>query len=87
MLFYLSFWIKGKSVATLDIRTNAIETQNTKSVLPPYPRIGDSTGEISKSGVTLGLNHLYLLSLRDLHFVLCIGFALILHPDLGHLFR
>ena len=41
-----------------------------------------------KSGVTLGLDHLYSLSLFDLgvlYLVLRIVLALILHPDLGHL--
>ena len=52
-------------MATLTIRTNAIETQNIKSVLPPYHRTGDSAGDEHKSGVTLGLDHLYSLSLFD----------------------
>ena len=46
--FYLSFWIKEKSVATLAIRINAIKTQNTKSVLPPYQRMQSSKPDISK---------------------------------------
>ena len=45
-LFSLSFWIKENSVATLTIRIIAIKHKITKSVLPPYHRTGDSTGEI-----------------------------------------
>ena len=67
MLFHLSFWIKEKSVATLANRNICDKTQNTMSVLPPYHRTGDSAGKNSKSGVTLGLDHLYLLSLFDLY--------------------
>ena len=54
-------------MATLANRTSANETQNFKSVFPPYHRTGDSAGDISKSGVTLGLDHIYLLSLFDLY--------------------
>ena len=63
--------------------TNA---KHLKSVLPPYHRTGDSTGDFNKNGVTLGLDHIYLLSLFDLHALHCgslFGFVLILHLDLG----
>ena len=79
MLFHLSFWIKEKSVATLTNRNICDKTQNLKSVLPPYHRTGDSAGEYYKSGVTLGLDHLYLLTLFDLlalHFGSWFGFVL-----------
>ena len=49
------------------LATFAIKRKTFKSVLPPYHRIGDSTGENSKSGVTLGfLDHLYMLIFIDL---------------------
>ena len=55
MLFNLSFWIKEKSVATLaQPKHLRKQTQNLKSVLPPYHRTGDSAGDMLKSGVTLG---------------------------------
>ena len=47
-------------------------------------------GKLLKSGVTLGLDHLYLLSLFDLLYIFGSLFGLfldILHPDLGHIFR
>ena len=93
-LLFLAFpyWIKEKSVATLAIRTITIKRKTTKSILPPRYRTGDSAGElILKSGVTLGLNHIYLLSLFDLyalHFGSLFGLLLkILHPDLRTPFR
>ena len=67
VLFHLSFWIKEKSVATLANRNICDQTQTLKSVLPPYHRTGDSAREKFKSGVTLGLEHIYLLSLLDLY--------------------
>ena len=40
MLFHLSFWIKEKSVATLAKPQHLqTQTQNSKSVLPPYHRV------------------------------------------------
>ena len=68
--------------------TFAIKHKTPKSVLPPYHRTGDSDGEKLKSGVTLGLDHLYLLSLFDLfalHFGSLFGLVLVLYPDLGYL--
>ena len=44
--------------------------QNLKSVLPPHHRTGDSAGENSKIGVTLGIDHIYLLTLFDLYALL-----------------
>ena len=38
-----------------------------KSILPPYHKTGESAGENSKSGVTLGLDHIYLLALFELY--------------------
>ena len=70
--------------------TFAIKRKTLKSVLPPYHRTSDSTEENSKSGVTFGLDHIYLLTLFDLyalHFGSLFGLALILYPDLRHLFR
>ena len=76
-------------MATLAIRIIAIKRKTTRSVLPPRYRTGDSAGEKHKSGVTLGLDHLYLLSLFDLyalHFGSLFRLLLkILHLDLGHL--
>ena len=43
------------------------QTQNLKSVLSSYHRTGDSAGENSKCGVTLGLDHINLLALFDLY--------------------
>ena len=55
VLFHLSFWIKEKSVATLaKLQHLRTQTQNLKSVLPPHHRTGDSAGDQSKSGDTLG---------------------------------
>ena len=68
--------------------TFAIKRKTTKSVLPSCYKTGDSSGEKFKSGVTLGLDHLYLLSLFDLlalHFSSLFGLVLILYPDLGYL--
>ena len=69
----------------------AIKHKTHKSVLPPYYRTGDSVGDIKlKSGVTLGLDQLYLLSLFDLlalHFGSLFGFVLILYPNLGIPYR
>ena len=91
ILFSFSFWIKEKSVVTLANRNICDQTQNIpKSILPPCYRTGDSAGEVLKSEVTLGIDHLYLLSLFDfhsLHYGSFFGLVLILYPDLGHLFR
>ena len=68
--------------------TFAIKRKTLKSVLPPYHKTGDSVGESVKSGVTLGINHLYFLSLFNLlalHFGSSFVFVLILYPDLGYL--
>ena len=65
----------------------AIKRKNLKSVLPPYHRTGDSTGEYYKSGVTLGIDHIYLLTLFDLyalHYGSLFRFE-ILYPDLGYI--
>ena len=62
MLFHLSFWIKEKSVVSLANRHLRSNAKHTKSLLPAYHRTGDSVGEFLKSGVTLGLHHLYFLS-------------------------
>ena len=75
-------------MATLAIRIIAIKRKTTKLVLPSCYRNGDSAGESFKSGVTLGINHIYLLSLFELfalHFGSLFGLVLILYPDLGHL--
>ena len=53
-------------MATLANLTFAIKRKTLKSVLPPYHRTGDSAGKNSKCGVTLGLDHIYLLTLFDL---------------------
>ena len=91
VLFHLSFWIKEKSVETLAKPQHLQkQTQNLKSVLPPYHRTGDSTGDlILKSGVTLGLDYIYLLTLFDLfalHFGSLFGFVLNLTPGFGDTF-
>ena len=44
MLFYLSFWIKEKSVVTLAIRTHAIEMQNTQVSSPTASQYEDMPG-------------------------------------------
>ena len=67
VLFHLSFWIKKSRWRLLLTATFAIKRKTIKSVLPPYLRTGDSVGENSKSGVTLGLDHIYLLTLFDLY--------------------
>ena len=75
-------------MATFANRTIAIKRKLTKSVLPPRYRTGGSARDILKSGVTLWLDHIYLLSLFDLHalhYGSLFGLALILYPDLGHL--
>ena len=54
-------------MATLANLPITIKRKQTELVLPPYHRTGDSAGEYSKSGVTLGLDHIYLLSLFDLY--------------------
>ena len=57
--------------------TFAIKRKTPKLVLPPYHRTDDSAGDNFKSGVTLGLDHIYLLSLFDLfalHFGSLFGF-------------
>ena len=46
--------------------TFAIKHKTPKSVLPPYYKTSDSAGDYSKSGVTLDLDHIYLLSLLNL---------------------
>ena len=89
-MFFSAFpyGIKEKSVVTLAIRIIVIKCKTTKSILPPYYITGDSAGEKFKSGVTLGLYHLYLLSLFDLialHFGSLFELVLILYPDLGYL--
>ena len=43
------------------------QMQNLQVNSPTYHRTGDSAGENSKSGVTLGLDHIYLLKLFDLY--------------------
>ena len=66
--------------------TFAIKRKTHKSVLPPYHITGDSAGDNSKSRVTLGVYHIYLLSLFDLfalYFGSLFGLVLILYPDLG----
>ena len=67
----------------------AIKLKTFKSVLPPYHRTGDSVGDKIKSGVTLGLDHIYLLTLLDLvalHFGSLFGFGLNLTPEFGDTF-
>ena len=72
-------------MATLTNHNICDKTQNLKSVLPPYHRTDDFVGENFKSGVTLGINHIYLLILFDLfylHYGSLFGFE-ILYLDLG----
>ena len=73
-------------MATLANRTFAIKRKTFKSVLPSGYRIGDSAGDYSKSGVTLGLDHIYLLSLFDLFALhLWVLFGLLLKdPTTGY---
>ena len=66
----------------------AIKDKTPKSVLPMHHRTGDSAGDTSKSGVTLGTYHIYLLTLFDLfalHFGSLFGLVIILYPNLGYL--
>ena len=76
---------------TLAYRTfmgKKMRNQYKQSVLSPYHRTGGSVGEFYKSGVTLGLGHIYLISLFDLyalHYGSLFGLSLILHLDMGHL--
>ena len=91
MLFHLSFWIKEKSVATLANQNICDQTQNPTVKSPTVSQNCRLCWRIKlKSGVTLGLDHLYLLSLFylfDLHYGSLFVLVLILYPDLGHLFR
>ena len=61
-----------------------IQTQNSQSVLPLYYRTGDSAGDKLKSGVNLGLDHLYFLALIDL-IALSFGFlfGFVVNPTPG----
>ena len=85
MLFHLSFWIKEKSVAT-HAKPQHLQTQNAK----PSSQFSRHITELATllgiwSGVTLGLDHIYLLSLCDLyalHYGSLFGFE-ILYLDLG----
>ena len=59
------------------------------TVLPPHHRTGDSAGDYFKSGVTLGIDHIYLLPLFDLyalHFSSLFGFVLNPTPGCGGTF-
>ena len=93
VLFHLSFWIKEKSVVTL-AKPQHLRTQTQNSSSQFSHRITELTtllGKYSKSGVTLGLDHIYLLTLFDLfalHYGSLFGLLFkILHPDLGTPFR
>ena len=83
ILFHLSFWIKEKPLATLANRNNCDQTQNIPSQFSHrIIELATLLGKIRKSGVTLGLDHLYLLSLFDLfslHFGSLFGLVLILY--------
>ena len=66
--------------------TFAIKHKTLKSVLPPYHRTSDPVGDDFKSGVTLGLDLIYLLTLFDLFaldFGSLFGFALNPTPGFG----
>ena len=69
-LFFSTFpyCIKEKSVETLAIRTIAIKRKTSQVSSPTAsPELATLLGKYLKSGVTLGLDHLYLLSLFDLY--------------------
>ena len=67
MLFHLSFWIKEKLVATLANRNICDKTQNPQVSSSTVSQNWQLCWEIYKSGVTLGLDHIYLLTLFDLY--------------------
>ena len=81
--------MKEKSVATLAILKNYDQTQNIPSQFSHrITELVTLLGRKLKSGFTLELYHLYLLSLFDLfalHFGSLLGFVLILYPNLGYL--
>ena len=84
----LSFWIKAKSVATLANRNICDKTQNPQVSSPTVSQNWRLCwGNFIKVGVTLGLDHIYLLTLFDLyalHYDSLFGFE-ILYPDLGYI--
>ena len=67
VFFHLSFWIKEKSVATLAKRNICDQTQNTQVSSPTVSQNWRLYQGNFNSGVTLGLDHIYLLSLFDLY--------------------
>ena len=87
MLFHLSFWIKEKSVATLGNRNICDKMQNHQVNSPTVSQNWRLCWGKFKSGVTLGLYHIYLLLLFDLyalHYGSLFGFE-IFYPDLGYI--
>ena len=69
VLFSVSFWIKEKSVAALaNCNICKYKMQNDRVSSPTVSQNWRLYwGNVLKSGVILGLDHIYLLSLFDLH--------------------
>ena len=74
MLFHLSFWIKEKSAGTLDNRNICDQTQNLQVSSPTVSQNWRICWGYFKSGVTLGLDHIYFLSFFDM-YALHFGFV------------